>query len=79
MNDPSPMAVEVENLTKNFGGVAALKGVSVSFPRGEITALIGDNGAGKSTLIKCLAGLHVADGGTVRVDGAVVSVANPRD
>ena len=79
MNSPSQMAVEVEDLKKNFGGVAALKGVSVSFPRGEITALIGDNGAGKSTLIKCLAGLHVADGGTVRVDGAVVSVANPRD
>ena len=79
MSSPSPLAVEVEGLTKNFGGVAALKGVSVSFPRAEITALIGDNGAGKSTLIKCLAGLHVADGGVVRVDGVVVQLSDPRD
>jgi len=79
MSTQSPNAVEVENLTKNFGGVAALKGVSLSFPRGEITALIGDNGAGKSTLIKCLAGLHVADGGGMRVDGEVVAIQDPRD
>ncbi|GAA1883650.1 ATP-binding cassette domain-containing protein [Lapillicoccus jejuensis] len=74
----TPPAIETRGLVKRFGGVHALQDVSVTFPRGEITALIGDNGAGKSTLIKTLAGLHVADEGVIEVDGTVVQVTSPR-
>lgn len=68
----------VHDLHKSFGGVAALKGATVSFNAGEITALIGDNGAGKSTLIKCLAGLHTPDSGRITLDGSDVSIGDPR-
>lgn len=68
----------VHDLHKSFSGVAALKGVSVSFGRGEITALIGDNGAGKSTLVKCLAGLHLPDSGRITFDGREVTISDPR-
>jgi ABC-type sugar transport system ATPase subunit len=66
------------DLRKSFGGVAALKGVTVSFNRGDITALIGDNGAGKSTLVKCLAGLHQPDSGQITVEGRAVTIGDPR-
>jgi ABC-type sugar transport system ATPase subunit len=68
----------VRDLRKSFGGVAALKGVTVSFTQGEITALIGDNGAGKSTLVKCLAGLHLPDSGQILLDGEEVTIGAPR-
>jgi len=68
----------VRDLHKSFGGVAALKGVTVAFNRAEITALIGDNGAGKSTLVKCLAGLHQPDSGQITFEGHEVTIGDPR-
>lgn len=56
-------------IAKSFGGVEALKGVSLQIKRGEILALLGENGAGKSTLIKILGGIHKADHGSVMIDG----------
>ena len=61
----------IDGLSKSFTGVRALDDVSMHFPRGEITALLGQNGSGKSTLIKILAGFYAPDpGGRITVDGA---------
>ena len=70
--------VEMEDITKRFGEVVALDGVTLRLRRGEVLALAGDNGAGKSTLIKCLAGAHRPDSGTIRIDGDVVDLDSPR-
>ncbi|MEO8531249.1 MAG: ATP-binding cassette domain-containing protein [Deltaproteobacteria bacterium] len=55
----------------------ALKGVSLSAYRGEVTALLGDNGAGKSTLIKCISGIHTLDDGDILMDGKPVHLTSP--
>lgn len=55
--------LEVCNVSKSFGRVRALQGVSASVRAGEVTAILGDNGAGKSTLIKMLSGVHSPDSG----------------
>lgn len=69
----------VEDITKSFGNVEALKGASLSIKAGEITAIVGDNGAGKSTLVKCLTGLYQPDSGEIRIDGEPVRFSSPRD
>ena len=62
--------IAFESIVKRFGGVSALKGVSVTVRPGEILALLGENGAGKSTLIKTLAGIHDPDEGAILYRGA---------
>ena len=61
--------LEVEGLTKAFGGVVANNDISFSVEEGEILGLIGPNGAGKSTVFELLTGFHSADGGQVRFQG----------
>src|SRR3954451_12550474 len=68
-----------ENISKSYGGVFALKTVSLSVREGEVHALMGENGAGKSTLIKILAGAAKADGGRILLDARAVSINNPLD
>ncbi len=69
---PAPLAepaVDVANLTKRYGAVTALAGVSFRVERGEVFGLLGPNGAGKSTTLEILEGLRVPDSGSVRILG----------
>jgi ABC-type polar amino acid transport system ATPase subunit len=61
--------IEIENLTKHFGAVRALDGVSVSVAAGEVVCLIGPSGSGKSTLLRCINYLEEPTSGVVRVGG----------
>ncbi len=70
-------AIEVRDVCKRFRAVQALDGVDLDIHQGEFFALLGPNGAGKTTLINTLAGLCIADAGTIRVDGFDV-IANYR-
>jgi ABC-type sugar transport system ATPase subunit len=72
MSDAKIQAIRAENITKTFGTVVALNGVSMQVARGETLGILGDNGAGKSTLIKILTGFHQPDSGQVYVDGRPV-------
>lgn len=71
--------VELEDVRKEFGGVVALSGVTLTVEPGEIVALVGDNGAGKSTLIKLIAGVHQPTSGRVLLGGVPVRLATPND
>ncbi|MFB7587103.1 sugar ABC transporter ATP-binding protein [Streptomyces sp. NPDC056169] len=72
-----PRPVGVSGVTKRFGAVQALGGVTLDFPAGQVTALMGENGAGKSTLLKILTGDHQPTEGHVVVDGAPVALDSP--
>jgi len=63
----------VDALTRRFGGLVAVNGVSLDLHRGEVHAVIGTNGAGKSTLINMLSGEIGASAGTVRLDGVDIT------
>ncbi|HVI91548.1 MAG TPA: ATP-binding cassette domain-containing protein [Dongiaceae bacterium] len=71
--------LEVENVSIHFGGVQALKNVSLSLYPGEVLALAGDNGAGKSTLIKIISGVYKQSNGTLRFNGTEVDLREPQD
>lgn len=66
----STTILEARSVSKAFGGVQALKDVSLSLGAGEIVAVIGENGAGKSTLLKILCGVYEADSGEVFCEGS---------
>jgi simple sugar transport system ATP-binding protein len=76
-NGHAPL-LEIDNVSKYFGNVIALKDVSATVDEGEVTCVLGDNGAGKSTFIKILSGVHKQDEGELRMDGEVVSFNSPR-
>ena len=76
--DPAPV-LEVRGLTKSYPGTRALADVSLAFPGGQVSALVGRNGAGKSTLVKILSGALRPDAGEVRIDGAPVVLRSPAD
>jgi simple sugar transport system ATP-binding protein len=69
--------IELKNITKSFGSVYALGGVSLYVDPGEVVGLIGDNGAGKSTLIKILAGVIRPTSGDILVEGTRVTNWSP--
>jgi simple sugar transport system ATP-binding protein len=71
--------LEVQNVSRYFGSVIALKDISMSVDAGEVHCLLGDNGAGKSTLIKIFAGVHPPSEGRFLVEGREVRFASPRD
>jgi simple sugar transport system ATP-binding protein len=71
--------VSLENITKTYGGIAALANANFDLLPGEIHALVGENGAGKSTLCKLVAGVMAPSDGVLRVDGRAVAFAAPKD
>jgi ABC-type branched-subunit amino acid transport system ATPase component len=69
--------LDVRDVTKRFGGVAAVDRVSISLPAGHIYGLIGPNGSGKTTLFNCITGLERPDGGQVHFKGRRVDGLKP--
>lgn len=68
----SPL-IEVERVSKSFGGVQANRGISLSVPQSKITGLIGPNGSGKTTLFNSIVGYHPIDGGSIKFEGREIS------
>lgn len=77
-NRPTPL-LRLRGISKSFGPVHALTDVDLDIPAGQVTALAGDNGAGKSVLIKCIAGIHTPDAGTIFWQGRPVQIRRPGD
>ena len=73
------MSIEVKNIHKEFGEFKALDNVSLTFPSGELVALLGPSGCGKTTLLRIIAGLETADKGTVILDGEDASCTHVRE
>jgi branched-chain amino acid transport system ATP-binding protein len=74
---PTPV-LEVQGLSKSFGGVKAVRGVSFSVSAGELLALIGPNGAGKTTCFNMLNGQLKPDSGSVKLSGETITGLQPR-
>src|SRR5947208_3811037 len=78
MNAQIPL-LEVQEVSRYFGSVIALKDISMRVNAGEVMCLLGDNGAGKSTLIKILSGVHQPSEGSYLLEGKEVGFTSPRD
>ena len=65
--------IEITNITKSFGQLQVLKGITVSIGKGEIVSIVGPSGAGKTTLLQIIGTLDRPDGGTVTIDGTDIS------
>ena len=74
---PEPI-LQMSGVNKSFGPVHVLRDIDLAVYPGEVTALVGDNGAGKSTLVKCIAGIHGIDSGTISFEGKPVTISDPR-
>ncbi len=72
-----PPYFEVENLTKRFGGLTAVNGISFQISRDEIVGLIGPNGSGKTTLLRLITGILKPDSGKVRFEGKDITGSKP--
>jgi D-xylose transport system ATP-binding protein len=71
--------VTMRGINVAFGGVHAVRDVSIELHAGEVVGLVGGNGAGKSTLMRVLSGARPADSGEIQIDGQPVTISNPRD
>ena len=71
------MLLEINNISKSFGPVEALKDVSIKLEKNECLGLLGDNGAGKSTLLKILSGVYKPDNGTTLINEEIVDFTDP--
>lgn len=72
-------AIELKNINKSFGSVAANKNINLCVQQGEILALLGENGSGKTTLMNMLSGIYKPDSGHIFVEGQEVSINSPED
>lgn len=71
--------LEVQNISKEFSGIYALKNIDLNIYPGEVTAIIGENGAGKSTLMKIISGVYIESEGDVLLNGKTVNFKNPKE
>jgi D-xylose transport system ATP-binding protein len=71
--------IRAKDISKRYGAVQALQGVSLDLRPGEVVALVGDNGAGKSTLVKAISGVISPDGGEITMDDRPVRIGSPHD
>ena len=78
-NMEKTVALEMKNVSKYFGTLAANKNVDLTVYRGEILAILGENGCGKTTLMNMIAGIYYPDNGNIFVDGAEVVIRSPKD
>jgi branched-chain amino acid transport system ATP-binding protein len=69
--------LQLEGVTRRFGGLKAVSNVTLSVPQGEVIGLIGPNGAGKTTLVNVVTGVHPASAGTVRFAGEDITRLRP--
>src|ERR1700694_4966489 len=76
--DTATPAVELQNVTKNYGRTQALKGISLTVEPGEVVAVLGPNGAGKSTAIALMLGMRRPSSGSVLLFGENPRLANHR-
>ena len=80
---PLPPSVEARNVAKTYTGesveVQALRGVSLSVPKGEMVAIMGPSGCGKTTLLNCLSGLDTLDSGEVLIEGTNIATLSDKD
>ncbi|HEY4590336.1 MAG TPA: ABC transporter ATP-binding protein [Thermoanaerobaculia bacterium] len=76
MSTPPP-SVEIQDITKRFGEVVAVDGVTLSIGRGELFALLGPSGCGKTTLLRMIAGFETPSAGTIRIQGEDVTRVPP--
>src|SRR5436305_10458328 len=79
MNTQTAPLIDVQNVSKIFGSVIALKDISMKVNAGKVMCLLGDNGAGKSTLIKILSGVHQPSEGRCLFEGKELNFTSPRD
>ena len=71
--------VEIQGLRKRFGGKQALDRIDLSVREGEVLGVLGPTGAGKTTTLRCIAGLHKPDAGTIKLDGVDVTRVSPME
>lgn len=79
MSENKQPLLQMNGVSKSFGGLRALMDVSLDLFPDEIMAIVGDNGAGKSTLIKVLTGVYRADKGEIRINGKILNIKTRRD
>jgi len=71
--------VEMREINISFGGVHAVREVTIDLHAGEVIGLVGGNGAGKSTMMRSLSGANPSDSGEILIEGKKVTITNPRD
>lgn len=77
MPDNSSKILKTENLTKRFGGLTAVNGLSISIDEGEIRGIIGPNGSGKTTLMNLISGIYKATSGKIYLNGSRIDHLKP--
>ena len=77
MSKKSP-AIELRDISKHFGKVAAIKDVSLTVNSGEILSVLGENGSGKTTLMNMISGIYYPDNGQILIDGKEVVIRSPK-